>query len=409
MLRIILSLLCLLASTQTFALRTDSIMPEDSVVADTLADETDRLDPLPVRLQKLLDNDIFERTQVGIYVYDLTADTLVFAHNERQCMRPASNEKIMTAIVALHDLGVDYQLSTRLYATPLPTDGDSIYMGRIYIRAGYDPLLDGDDLHAFAGSLKAHGITHIASPILIDLSFKDDNRLGWGWCWDDDEVPLTPLLFRNKDTFVDNLRRIFRKDGITWDGATDVATTPANATLLCTRTHAIDQVLLPMMKESNNSMAEALFYQIAAQSGRKGAGRKQAVAHYNDLIRHIGLDASHYQIADGSGLSLYNYLTPELLGRMLRFAYNNNDIYRHLDPSLPIAGEDGSLRKRMRATSAAGNVHAKTGTVDGISTLSGYCHAANGNTLCFSIMNQGIRHTATGRNFQDRVCRALTK
>lgn len=156
-------------------------------------------------------------------------------------------------------------------------------------------------------------------------------------------------------------------------------------------------------------MGEALFYQIAAQGGRKGAGRKQAVVHYNDLIRHIGLDASHYQIADGSGLSLYNYLTPELLGRMLRFAYNDDDIYRHLDPSLPIAGQDGSLRKRLRGSSAAGNVHAKTGTVEGVSTLSGYCRAANGNMLCFSIMNQGIRHTATGRNFQDRVCRALTK
>ena len=94
-----------------------------------------------------------------------------------------------------------------------------------------------------------------------------------------------PLLFRNKDTFVDNLRRIFRKENITWDGTTDVATTPSDATLLCTRSHTIDQVLLPMMKESNNSMAEALFYQIAAQGGRKGAGRKQAVVHYNDLIR----------------------------------------------------------------------------------------------------------------------------
>lgn len=68
-------------------------------------------------------------------------------------------------------------------------------------------------------------------------------------------------------------------------------------------------------------MAESLFYQLAAQKGKSRAGRKQAVAHYNTLIRHIGLDPTHYQIADGSGLSLYNYLSPELLGRMLRYAY----------------------------------------------------------------------------------------
>jgi D-alanyl-D-alanine carboxypeptidase/D-alanyl-D-alanine-endopeptidase len=411
--RYIFSFICLLlpilAEASIPSLRTDSILPEDSVQTDTIADCTDTSKPLPQRIQELLDNDIFDRTQVGIYVYDLTADTLVFTHNEQQCMRPASNEKLMTAITALNDLGVLYEYRTRLYTTSIPADSDSIFTGHIYIRAGYDPLLDGDDLRAFAQSLKEHRIFRLQQPIVLDLSMKDDKRLGWGWCWDDDEVPTTPLLYRNDDKFTDNLRRIFREEGIDWDGTVTEDTTPNTATLLLTRTHNIDQVLLPMMKKSNNSMAESLFYQLAAQKGKSRAGRKQAVAHYNTLIRHIGLDPSHYQIADGSGLSLYNYLSPELLGRMLRYAYNNDDIYRHLLPSLPIAGEDGTLRKRMRGSAAQGNVRAKTGTVEGVSTLSGYLTTATGNLLCFSIMNQGIRHTSTGRNFQDRVCKALCK
>lgn len=411
--RYIFSFICLLlpilAEASIPSLRTDSILPEDSVQTDTIADRIDTSKPLPQRLQELLDNDIFDRTQVGIYVYDLTADTLVFTHNEQQCMRPASNEKLMTAITALNDLGVLYEYRTRLYATSIPADSDSIFTGHIYIRAGYDPLLDGDDLRAFAQSLKEHRIFRLQQPIVLDLSMKDDKRLGWGWCWDDDEVPTTPLLYRNDDKFTDNLRRIFREEGIDWDGTVTEDTTPNTATLLLTRTHNIDQVLLPMMKKSNNSMAESLFYQLAAQKGKSRAGRKQAVAHYNTLIRHIGLDPTHYQIADGSGLSLYNYLSPELLGRMLRYAYNDDDIYRHLLPSLPIAGEDGTLRKRMRGSAAQGNVRAKTGTVEGVSTLSGYLTTATGNLLCFSIMNQGIRHTSTGRNFQDRVCKALCK
>lgn len=411
--RYIFSFICLLlpilAEASIPSLRTDSILPEDSVQTDTIADRIDTSKPLPQRLQELLDNDIFDRTQVGIYVYDLTADTLVFTHNEQQCMRPASNEKLMTAITALNDLGVLYEYRTRLYTTSIPADSDSIFTGHIYIRAGYDPLLDGDDLRAFAQSLKEHRIFRLQQPIVLDLSMKDDKRLGWGWCWDDDEVPTTPLLYRNDDKFTDNLRRIFREEGIDWDGTVTEDTTPNTATLLLTRTHNIDQVLLPMMKKSNNSMAESLFYQLAAQKGKSRAGRKQAVAHYNTLIRHIGLDPTHYQIADGSGLSLYNYLSPELLGRMLRYAYNNDDIYRHLLPSLPIAGEDGTLRKRMRGSAAQGNVRAKTGTVEGVSTLSGYLTTATGNLLCFSIMNQGIRHTSTGRNFQDRVCKALCK
>ena len=73
-----------------------------------------------------------------------------------------------------------------------------------------------------------------------------------------------------------------------------------------------------------------------------------------------------------------------------------------------MAATDGTLRKRMRGTLADGNVKAKTGTVTGVSTLSGYATAPNGHTLCFSILNQGLYHTADGRRFQDAVCTALT-
>ena len=393
-------------------LRTDSILPEDSVEIDTLdaiESPEDAVKPLSERLLKLLDNDIFDRTQVGMYVYDLTADSLIFAYHERQCMRPASNEKIMTAITALSTLGADHTYRTTLSIYPEPTDTDSVYTGQVCIRAAYDPLFGADDMRAFARSLKEHGITRIASPIVLDLSMKNADRLGWGWCWDDDEVPLTPLLYKNKDRFAEGFRAALHEAGISCNGSVQEGRIPSSAQKLCTRSHHIDQVLLPMMKQSNNSMAESLFYQMASHRTSQPASRKQGVQCVNELISRLGLTPSHYQIADGSGLSLYNYLTPELLGNMLRFAYRNEAIYRHLLPSLPIAGEDGTLRKRMRGTRAQGNVKAKTGTVEGVSTLSGYCTTAAGHVLCFSIMNQGIRHTSTGRNFQDRVCRTLVR
>jgi len=58
----------------------------------------------------------------------------------------------------------------------------------------------------------------------------------------------------------------------------------------------------------------------------------------------------------------------------------------------------------MRRTTAEGNVHAKTGTLRGVTTLAGYCTAANGHVLCFSIMNQGVMQINRGRDFQDRLC-----
>ena len=81
--------------------------------------------------------------------------------------------------------------------------------------------------------------------------------------------------------------------------------------------------------------------------------------------------------------------------------------YTHLLPSLPIAGIDGTLSKRMRKTSAEGNVRAKTGTLTGVISLAGYCTAANGHQLCFSIINQGVLHANNARTFQDRICTAL--
>lgn len=109
----------------------------DTLAADSLLDETLDTTPLPQRLNELLNNDIFQRTQVGLYVYDLTADTLVFAYHEKQCMRPASNEKLVTAITALHTLGTDYHYRTTLYADTAVVD--STLQGNLYIRAGYDP------------------------------------------------------------------------------------------------------------------------------------------------------------------------------------------------------------------------------------------------------------------------------
>ena len=358
------------------------------------------------RLDSLLRDDIFERTQVGLYVYDLTADRPLFARGARQLMRPASCQKIVTAVAALARLGTDYNYSTSLYM-----DGnkqDSVLTGHLAVRAGFDPLFGRDDMLAFVQAVTDRGIRRINGDILLDISIKDTARMGWGWCWDDDTRPLTPLLYGGRDRFVKAFSQALDEAGITLDGNFVTALLPDTARLLVTRRHTIDQILLPMMKKSDNLFAESLFYQIGAQSGRAYADRKRAAHSINSLIEHIGLTSSHYQVADGSGLSLYNYLTPELLVSLLRYAYRHEEIYLHLYPSLPVAGEDGSLRKRMRGTSAAGNVAAKTGTVEGVSTLAGYATAPDGHLLCFAIMNQGLRHTSTGRNFQNRVCVALT-
>ena len=134
-----------------------------------------------------------------------------------------------------------------------------------------------------------------------------------------------------------------------------------------------------------------------------------AVPEVEKVIEKSGASTSYVEIADGSGISLYNYVTPSTQVAMLRYAYNNKLIFSALYPSLPIAGIDGTLSSRMGNGKAYKNVHAKTGTVSGVSCLAGYVTASNGHILAFSIMNNGVRKAAEGKAFQDRICRILTE
>ncbi len=357
------------------------------------------------RLDSLLRHPMFETSTVGLEVYDLTADSILYKVNEHQMLRPASTMKLVTAIAAINKLGGSFQFRTQLYYTG-HVDNHTL-SGNLYCVGGFDPRFNVDDMNAFVESIRHMGVDTIRGSIVADRTMKDDNLLGEGWCWDDDNPQLSPLTIGRNTEFTERFIRQLTNDGLVLEVSIADGALPDNAYHLCSRYHSIDQVLQRMMKQSDNFYAEALFYQLAASQGFRPARAKDAAAIVKQLIAKVGLGSRPYRIADGSGLSLYNYLSAELEVRLLRYAYRNSTVYLHLLPSLPIAGVDGTLRDRMRGTFAADNVKAKTGTVEGVSSLAGYCTAANGHQLCFSIINQGIMHTKNGRRFQDRVCNAL--
>ena len=261
---------------------------------------------------------------------------------------------------------------------------------------------------AFVTSLKDMGVDSIQGSIYADRSMKDEDLLGEGWCWDDDNPVLSPLVFGRKDIFMERFLAKLKDAGIFYAGSgTSVKRCPASAFTICTRFHTMDQILHKMMKDSDNLYAESMYYQIASSTGNRPASAKSARNVERQLINKLGLDASRYRLADGSGLSLYNYLSAELEVMMLRYAFRNDNIKQHLIHSLPIAGVDGTLKKRMKSGSVHGNVKAKTGTLTGIISLAGYCTAANGHELCFSIINNGIMHGSNARHFADKVCNLL--
>lgn len=357
-------------------------------------------------LSVLLQDELFSTTQLGMCIYDLTADTLLYAHNAKQRMRPASTEKLITAITALSELGDSHCFTTELYYTGEVRD--SVLWGDLYAVGGFDPRFGKDDMTAFVEGVRALGIDSVAGYLCADVSMKDTLKWGSGWCWDDDMPVLTPLLYHGEDCFMEKLGEMLRDSGIGYSSVRK-ARRPDEARHLTTRSHSMNQILKPMMKNSDNLYAEAMFYQVAAKNRRPYASREDAMFHIEKLIGEMGYDVENYLIADGSGVSLYNYLTPELELAFLQYAYRHENIFIPLYASLPIAGKDGTLRKRMKKGKACGNVHAKTGTVEGVSTLAGYAWARNGHRIAFCIMNQGIPRSVFGRDFQDKVCELLCK
>lgn len=368
-------------------------------------------------LDSLCQSPIFETTQLGLYVYDLTDGEPLYAVNAAQRMRPASCQKLVTAVTALHFLKGNYRLKTDFRVRGKINKG--ILEGDLCVVGGMDPLVTNDELRQAAASIRQQtGIDSIAGTIVYDLSMREDTPYGWGWCWDDDYGPLSALLVDGKDTFSQCWEEALAEAGVKVRGilgtSPEVATPASSketqgATSVCTIHHSIDDLLVPMMKESNNIYAECLFYQTAASTGVKGAGRKQAAKRTEELMKRIGLDPAQYKVADGSGLSLYNYASAEMFVALLGYAWRTQAIRDHLLPSLPIAGIDGTLQKRMVGTEAESNVRAKTGTVTGISSLSGYLTTANGHVLAFCIINQGVGSSAMGRTFQDKICQELCR
>lgn len=359
-------------------------------------------------LDEALRDPLLTTSQLGLYVYDLTANRPLFAHGQRQRMRPASTMKVVTAVVALDLLGCDYTYKTSLYYSGKIDKSCATLQGNLYLCGTFDPLLSTADLRELVNTIVNSGIRKVSGNLYLDTTFKDDKPAGWGWCWDDKNPSLSALLVDGRDQAAGILASLLRKSGVRLQGRIKSGPLSSGATLLGTATHCIDQILLPMLKDSDNQMAESLFYQVAAQSGIQRAGHKEAADQSARLLDRIGISPENYTIADGSGLSLYNYVTAEMLVSLLRHASNDKRMYDTFLAALPVSGADGTLRNRMKGTSAEGTVQAKTGTVTGVSSLAGYTTATDGHRLAFAIINQGQVSARSARQFQDNICRILT-
>jgi len=201
-----------------------------------------------------------------------------------------------------------------------------------------------------------------------------------------------------------------KKNGIIFDGFVDTATMPLFTHHIATFEKSLDSVLVNLNKESDNLSAEMLLRAMAYTYFGKPATAENGLKLIDSLVNMTGLDPTGYKFADGSGVSRYNLVTAELLLEVLKYIYyNHHDKYVKLYNSFPIAGVDGTLENRMTNSTSSGNVHAKTGSLSGVSSLSGYLTTKNNHQIAFSILMQNyIESSSVPRLIQDKICDILT-
>lgn len=193
-----------------------------------------------------------------------------------------------------------------------------------------------------------------------------------------------------------------------------LAVPAATTTLLgATSSEPLSTLVRDMMKRSDNLYAETLLKAAGAcvEAGKPGstaAGARTVAA----LLAQAGGDAAALRVADGSGLSRLNLVSPRNLVALLTYLADENKagpgVAQAFRNALPIGGVDGTLRNRFENTPAQNVVRAKTGSLSGVSALSGYLTTRAGEPLVFSIlMNNVLAGTATARAAQDALVLAL--
>lgn len=163
-----------------------------------------------------------------------------------------------------------------------------------------------------------------------------------------------------------------------------------------------------MNKESNNHYAEQLFVAISAAKTGKG-GYTESLRLENELLQKAGIDTGNLQFGDGCGLSESNKVTPEQVTKLLNYMLQHPAAQAFVD-SMAIGGVDGTLRGRMKGDSLQGKVYGKTGTINHVSTLSGYYFKAPGKTYTFSfLVNEIPGSTGGAKATQDRILATLAR
>ncbi len=395
--------------------------------------------------------DLEKNSVVSISVKNVKNGKNVYVKDQHKLLNPASSLKIYTFIASLAALGENYTFKTavskdsknnlyiRLGADPLLTSQNLRELiqnaqvkealknvDKIYIEEGIidkTPYPDGwmsDDIWPFMPKISPYTLDKntirlelglpqndksiiISQPDKYKLPFINELKIGAvndiqiskaegmdvevlnfkGTIGEDTtlEIPVSnPKVY-----FVSSLYEIFKKENIIYDKPiyfTDSA--PANLKQIAQVEHTIQEAGREILQNSDCFVSEVVFRVAAGRYFNKPkATTKDGVTMFYEYFKKCGLDTSDISLYDGSGVSRYNLMTVDWMTQGLIYAYNNINIQDYLAQP-----NQGTLQRRLRHLQ--GRLWAKTGTLKGVSSLSGYVNAKNGSMYTFAIVVQNF-------------------
>jgi serine-type D-Ala-D-Ala carboxypeptidase/endopeptidase (penicillin-binding protein 4) len=368
----------------------------------------------------------------GLFVIDTGSGRRVCGRSGRTRRIPASNMKLFTTAAALARFDPDARLATSIFSSG-DIEADRDLQGDLYLVGSGDPALSspdfarrfldglGTDLFDLTDQVESAGIDRVTGRLYADDTIFDRLRgvADSGFAISPYIGPLSGLSFNSGYTdssgrrfasdppiiAADNLADSLRSAGVQVSTNVTLRALPPDA-------HKIGEVTSPKMSVlanetnvySNNFYAEMLLKVLGARFGSGGSTQAGALVAKR-FARQLG---SGVRQVDGSGLTRSNRATPAQVARLLA-GMRRNAAGDEFAESLPVAGREGTVAYRMRGTAAAGRCRTKTGTLTGVSALSGYCFNSSGKVMAFSILNNRVTDLSEAHRQQDRMAALIAR
>jgi serine-type D-Ala-D-Ala carboxypeptidase/endopeptidase (penicillin-binding protein 4) len=366
----------------------------------------------------------------GLLVVDAGSGKVVCARAAGRGRSLASNTKLFTTATALSRFGPEYRIATMLL-TDGALDKQGVLHGSLYLQGGGDPALGspafynrylggvGTNLFALKAQLREAGVQAVTGRLYADDSVFDRLRgvADSGYATSPYIGPLSGLDFNAGYSTIGlagfasdparlaaaKLARAIRSAGISIRTTVGRRATPPGATTLATvESPTMAQLVEATDVYSNNFFAEMLLKLLGAHFG--GAGSTRAGTRV--VERFARAHGSGIHAVDGSGLTRSNRASPrQVVGLLLSTV--RGPVGEQFVEDLAVAGHTGTVADRMDGTAADGRCHTKTGTLTGVSNLSGVCFNRDGRTMAFSILMNGVRDLYHAHYEQDRIAAAV--